>query len=333
MRQWELQRFGLDGLKVMERAEPRPGPGQLLLGLRALSLNFRDKMVVEGSYDPRLRLPTVPLSDAVWTVLEVGPDAVGFSPGDRVLLPFAPAWGGGPPTRALIRDALGAWQPGVATERRVAPARDVVAAPPRLSDVEAATLPCAGLTAWSALVTLGGLRPGQTVVATGSGGVAVFAAQIARQAGARVALVSGDATKVAALAPLADVVVERTAGWARQARSWAGGEGVDHVLDLGGADTLASSIEAVRPGGRVSVIGILGGPVGTFDLRPILMKQVAVQGVFVGDRPGLVSLCAAVETASWRPVVHDVAGFDDLPDALRALSRGGHVGKIALRAP
>jgi NADPH:quinone reductase-like Zn-dependent oxidoreductase len=170
-------------------------------------------------------------------------------------------------------------------------------------------------------------------VATGSGGVAVFAAQIARQAGARVALVTGTPEKGAALAALVDALIPRAAGWGRAARSWAGGEGVDHVLDLGGESTMPESLAALRPGGRVSVIGVLGGPAAALDLRPILMNAVTVQGVFVGDRPGLCGLVAAAERGAWRPVVHEVTAFDDLPGALRRLSAGQHVGKIALLAP
>ncbi len=324
----------MDGLRLHERPEPRPGPGELLLGLRATALNSRDLMIVEGRYDPRLRLPTVPGSDAVWTVLECGPAVVGYAPGDRVITLFSPGWGGGPPTRALVRDALGGWRSGVWSERYIATPSEVVPAPASLTDEQAATLPCAGLTAWSALISLGGLCPGQTVVATGSGGVAIFAVQIARQAGARVALVSGSPDKAARLTELgAEAILDRRSPWAKAARQWAGGEGVDHVLDLGGAGSISQSIDAIRPGGVVSVIGVLGGAVEPIDVRPILMKQARVQGVFVGDRTGLLALCTAASAGIWRPAIHKRHGFEDIPAALADLADGQHVGKIVVTAP
>lgn len=335
MRAWQITSFGLDGLRLAELPEPTPGPGQLLLGVRAVSLNRRDLMTVQGAYNPRQPLPLVPCSDAVAEVLALGPGVDDRAVGERVIPLFSQSWIDGPPTDAALRGTLGGPLDGTLRERMVVDARAVVPAPAHLTDAEAACLPCAGVTAYRALVTVAGIGPGQAVLALGTGGVSVFAAQIARALGARVALTSSSAEKLTRLAPLGldlGIHTAATPAWGKAARVWAGG-GVDCVVEVGGA-TLAQSLDAVRTGGTIALIGVLGGGVVEVPLTRVLMRSIRVQGVFVGDRDDLVGLCELLAAhPDARPVVDAVVPFDEAPAAFSRLDAQGHVGKIVVSLP
>jgi len=327
--------FGLDRLQLVERQQPTPGRGELLLAMRAASLNYRDLMTVSGTYNPAQPLPLVPCSDGVGVVLEVGDGVRGFAPGGRVCPIFAQRWLDGEPTRERLRSTLGGPLDGVLAERMVVPAESVVVPPEHLTDVEAATLPCAAVTAWTALVTEGQLRAGDTVLVEGSGGVSLFALQLALLQGARVFAVTSSEEKRQRLLALgaSEVLSYREQPqWGRAVSKLTGGRGVDHVVDIGGAETIEQALRAVRIGGRVSVIGALSGAGGPPSVLPILMRYVRLQGILVGHRRSFGQLSRAVSAHRLRPVVDSVHdGLEAVAGALGRMQRAEHVGKICVR--
>lgn len=333
MKVWQVEdELGVENLKLVEREAPEPGPGQVRVTLSAWSLNYRDWMVVAGQYDPRIALPFVPLSDGVGTVDAVGPGVRRLSEGDRVAATFAPGWIAGPPDKAKLASALGGGGPGMAAEQVVLDAEAWVKVPAHLSDAEAATLPCAGVTAWSALREQGAVGPGQTVLVLGTGGVSIFALQLAQLAGARVIATSSSEAKlerVRALGAWRTLNYVEDERWGRTARKLTA-EGVDHVVEVGGAGTMEQSLAAVRPGGTISVIGVLEGGGGPLSLTRVLMNAIRMQGIMVGPRVAFENLCRALEVHETRPVVDRTFGFDELPAALAHLKSGAHFGKIAL---
>jgi NADPH:quinone reductase-like Zn-dependent oxidoreductase len=335
MKVWELQRaFGLDSLTLTERPEPRPGPGQVLLRMSAWSLNSRDLMLVKGTYNPNLRFPFIPLSDGVGEIVAVGEGVSRVKPGDRVAGVFMQKWMEGELTEEKARSALGGAIAGVAAEAVVLEADGVVSVPEHLTDAEAATLPCAAVTAWHALVAAGKLRAGDTVLTQGTGGVSLFSIQFAKGLGARVIATSSSDTKLArVLAQGASdgINYKTTPEWGNRVRELTGGVGVDHVVEVGGAGTFAESIRAVRMGGRISLIGVLSG-VGTVNPTPILMRNICVQGIFVGSRAMFEAMNESITRHRIRPVVDRVFPFSELREALRHMERGAHFGKIALAA-
>ena len=332
MRRYEVQdSFGLDNLSLVEAAEPSLGPGEARLRVRACCLNFRDHLMVRGHYDPRLPLPMVPLSDGVAEVIELGPGVTRVSLGDRVCATFSPSWIAGEPDGDAVRLTRGGSVPGMLSEQVVLDQDELVHVPPHLSDVEAATLPCAALTAWSALVTYGGVKAGDVVLTLGSGGVSVFALQIARLLGARVIATTSSEAKAERLEALgAEAVLryDQEPRWGRAVRKLSGG--VDHVVEVGGAGTLAQSLDAVRPGGTVSLIGVLSGVREPLTVLPVLMKQVRVQGILVGHRQGFEALNRAVAASRLRPVVDRVFPFTEARLAFEHLASGTHFGKVCI---
>lgn len=323
--------FGLDRVTVTERPEPRPGPGEVLVRVRAAALNYRDLLIARGEYNPRLKFPRVLGSDAAGEVLETGPGVTAWRAGDRVATCFMADWDDGPITDAAVRSALGSDRDGAFAELVTARAGALVAVPPHLSFAEAATLPCAGVTAWNAL-TAAGVGPGATVLLQGTGGVSLFGLQLAKALGARALITSGSDEKLAkALALGADAGTNyRTApDWDKWARQQTGGAGVDAVLEVGGAGTLERSVRAVRTGGHVALIGVLAG--GTaFNPMLVLMKAVRVQGVFVGSRAMFEALNATVERHALRPVIDRTSPLADAGAALRHMAGGAHFGKVVL---
>jgi len=333
MRLYQIQSaFGIDSVTLAERVEPRPGPNQVLLKMRGFSLNYRDLLVIKGLYNPKLKLPLVPLSDGVGEVAAVGEGVSRVKVGDRVCPLFMQVWLAGDLTDAKVRSALGGGNDGVLAEYALFHENGVTPVPAHLSDVEAATLPCAALTAWHALMTEGKLTAGDVVLVQGTGGVSLFALQFARLAGARViATSSGDAklVRVRQLGASDGINYKTTAEWGDKARELSGGGGVDHVVEVGGAGTIGQSLRAVRLGGRISLIGILAGG-GAFNLTPILMKNVCVQGIFVGSREMFEAMNRAIALHQLRPVVDRVFGFSEVRAALRHMENAGHFGKICI---
>jgi NADPH:quinone reductase-like Zn-dependent oxidoreductase len=334
MKVYEVRgKFGLESLAAAERPQPQPGPHEVLVRVRAVALNYRDLLVVKGAYNPKMPLPRVPCSDAAGEVAAVGEKVNRVRVGQRVAGLFMPAWQSGELTEAKARSALGGGVDGVLAEYVVLPEDGVVAVPEHLDDVEAATLPCAAVTAWHALVTEGGVKPGDTVLVQGTGGVSLFALQFARLAGARVIATSSRDDKlerVRALGASAGINYKTTPEWGERARVLSGG-GVDHVVEVGGAGTLAQSLRAVRLGGRVSLIGVLSGGAGQISLFPVLMKNVRVQGIFVGSGEMFEAMNRAIAAHQLRPVVDRVFPFDRAPDAFGHLESGAHFGKVVVR--
>lgn len=326
--------FGLDHLSLAERPEPRVGPGQLLLQMKAVSLNYRDLLTVTGKYNPKQPLPLIPCSDGVGEVVEIGENVSQFRVGDRVCPIFAPDWREGGPQHAKLRTTLGGPLDGTLAEFMVVPEHAVVSVPEHLSDEEAATLPCAGVTAWNAVITHGEATPGQIVLTLGSGGVSIFALQFARGMGAEVIATSSSDEKLERLRQLgatATVHYRKIPEWGARVRELSGGAGVNLVVEVGGAGTLKESLRAVRIGGRIILIGVLSGTASALDVTPILMKQVRVQGMLVGSRDDFQQMNRAIAACRMRPVIDRVFALDGVRDAFAYLAEGKHFGKVCIR--
>lgn len=335
MRVFQIEgQFGLAHLKPAERPDPTPGPGQVVVKLKAACLNYRDWLMVEGQYNPSQPLPLIPLSDGVGVVAAVGTGVGRVSAGQRVAGIFAQRWLAGKPNKEARASTLGSPLDGMLTEYALLDAEGVVPVPEHLSDEEAATLPCAAVTAWNALLGLGHVQPGDTVLLQGTGGVSIFALQFAKLAGARVIITSSSDEKLARAQALgADELINYRAqpDWDKAAVKLAGGAGVDHVVEVGGAGTFGKSLNAVRIGGTISMIGILSGSTTPTALTSILMKSVRVQGIFVGSRACFETMNRAVALHRLRPVVDRVFAFEDAPQAFRHLASGQHFGKVVIR--
>lgn len=334
MEVWQLATgFAVDKLELAERPEVEPGPGEVLLEMRAASLNYRDLLTVQGAYGPRNTLPLVPLSDGVGEVIASGAGVDRVAIGDRVAPVFFPTWIGGEPTPAKFRVTLGGPLDGVLCRRMCIAAEAVVRVPEHLSDAEAACLPCAALTAWSAIVTLGNVGPGDVVVIQGTGGVALFALQFAKLAGANVILTSSRDDKLARGRQLgADAVINYRTNpdWDKAVKALTGGEGCDHIVELGGAETLARSVRAARIGGTISLIGVLSGADATFSLPLVVMRNLRLQGVTVGSRDGFEAMCRAMAAHRLHPVVDRIFRFTDAPQAFAAFAEAPHFGKVCI---
>lgn len=334
MRAWQVvDNFGLENLRLVTLADEEPGPGEVLLELRACSLNYRDLLVVRGHYNAKIPLPFTPLSDGVGAVLRCGSDVNTFSNGDRVMGAFAPTWIEGSPSRDQLRKTLGSPLCGMLRQRLVVPESWLVRVPTYLSDTEAATLPCAAVTAWSALKQLSEVGPGSKVLTLGTGGVSLFVLQLAQRLGAQVAITSSSDKKLAKARELGaafTVNYKNELQWGKIVRDWAKG-GVDHVVELGGAGTLTQSLSAIRPGGHISLIGVLSGTSADLDLLPIVMNQVRVQGVMVGSKTGLEDLAKELTQHKIKPVIDRVFGFEEAREALSYLESGAHFGKVCIQ--
>lgn len=333
MKAFRLNKFGVDGLALVDVPEIRPGPGQVLVKMRAWSLNYRDILVVRGIYAPKLKLPFQILSDGVGEIMDVGEGVTRVKVGERVAGAFMQRWIGGKPTIEKCASALGGAIPGVAAEYVVLDANGAVPVPEHLSDEEAAALPCAAVTAWHALVSSGKLAAGETVLVMGTGGVSTFALQFARLHNARIIATSSSDAKLERLRELGatdTINYKSTPNWGAKVRELTDGKGVDHVVEVGGAGTLAQSFEAVCISGRISLIGVLSG--GTVNPIPVLMKSIDVQGIYVGSRVMFEAMNAAMAASETRPIVDRVFPFSELPAALKYMESGAHFGKIVLKA-
>ena len=327
--------FGLDKLRFEDIELPDPGPGELLIRIRAASLNYRDLLVAKGLYNPRLAMPRTLGSDAAGQVVAIGPGVTRFAAGDRVCGLFFQQWSTGPLPQDAMRHALGESIDGIFTTYRVLPESGVIATPAYLSDEEAATLPCAAVTAWHALIADGNLQPGETVLVLGTGGVSLFALQIAKLHGARVIVTSSSDDKLQRARTLgADLLINYKThpDWEKEVVRLNGGKGVDHVIEVGGPGTLPRSCKAARVGGKVHLIGVLtqteGG--GT-DLMPVLMRGLHLQGILVGSEAMFTEMNRAFETAALRPVIDRVYPFAEAVTALHSMESASHFGKLVLR--
>ena len=295
MKAFEIQEFGIDKLALVDRDKPSPGPGEVLVRLTAASLNFRDFMTVTGTYNPRLKRPIVPLSDGAGIVEEIGASVTRFKKGDRVASCFFQKWIEGPPNKEKLNFALGGAVDGVAQEFVVLSEEGLVHSPDSLSDEEAATLPCAAVTAWHALFGHAHMVPADTILLQGTGGVSIFALQFAAAAGFRVFITSSSDEKLERAKQLGAhelINYKTTPNWEETARKLTGGVGVDHVIEVGGSDTMVRSLRAIRTHGVVSVIGVLSGADPAISPVSLLVTSARVQGIYVGsgrcssDEPG-----------------------------------------------
>jgi NADPH:quinone reductase-like Zn-dependent oxidoreductase len=334
MKVYEIRNhFGLDALTPTERPQPQPGTHEVLVRIKAASLNYRDLMVVKGQYNPKMPLPRIPLSDAAGEVTAIGPGVRRVQVGQRVMAIFMQQWLSGDLDDAKAKSALGGALDGLLAEYAVLHEDGLLPIPEHLGFEEAATLPCAAVTAWHALVTEGRVKPGDSVLVQGTGGVSLFALQFARLAGARVILTSSSNEKIERARKLgaSDCInYKETPEWGEKVRQLTDGRGVDLVVEVGGAGTLGQSLRAVRMGGYIGLIGVLSGT-GQANPLPILMKNVRVQGIFVGSREMFEAMNRAISAAQLRPIVDRVFSFAEAVQAFRYLESAAHFGKIGIR--
>lgn len=336
MRVFQIQDdWGFDHLQLATRPQPKPGPGQVLLKMKAASLNYRDLVVPNRGYGSFTgELPLIPVSDGVGEVVEVGSGVTRVKVGDRVCPCFNQGWIAGEPDLERMTQTLGGPIDGTMADYMCLSEQGVVKAPVHLTDEEAATLPCAALTAWSALVTHERLGPGSRVLVQGTGGVALFALQFAKLLGAHVTVISSSDDKLArakALGADAGINYRTTPEWYKPARALTGGRGFDHIVELGGEKTLPQSLRAIRPGGTISMIGVLSGSALSAPLGHVVTRQVRLQGITVGHRDGFEAMVRAIEQHRLRPVIDRVFRFEELKEALAYLKSGAHFGKICIR--
>lgn len=335
MKTYEIQgEFGLDHFTQSERPDPVCAPRQIRIAMKAVAPNFRDLMMIEGAYNPRQSLPLIPFSDGAGEVVEVGAEVDNISVGARVVPCFAQGWQAGEPSREKFKRTLGGPVDGAIAEYMVVDAQDAVEFPDYLSFEEAATLPCAALTAWNALAELGSVRAGDVVVCQGTGGVSIFGLQFAKALGAEVIVTSSSDEKLdkaMALGASHGINYRDVPKWGKAVRDLTGGRGADHILEVGGAKTLEQSMAAVRYGGEISVIGVLSGATQDLSVVPILMHQIRVQGIFVGSTQMLENMMRAMRVHQIRPQVDRVFDFDEAAEALHYLKAGKHFGKVVVR--
>ena len=326
--------WSVDNLKLANRPEPNAGPGEVRIKMLASALNYRDLLVPQRGYGSRMKpLPLIMLSDGVGCVDQVGEGVDSLRLGDRVCPLFFQSWLSGKPDNARLGMSLGCEMDGTMAQYMVLPANGVALVPAHLDHNEVATLPTAGVTAWRAIVTEGRVKPGDTVLIQGTGGVSLFALQFAKMLGARVICTSSSDEKLLRARTLgADETINylSTPEWGKTARTIADGTGVDHVVEVGGQRTLPQSLRAVRPGGTISMIGVLAGSQLDISLGLIVTRHIRLQGITVGSGDDFRTMVRAISQQGMRPVVDRVYGFEQLHQALQHLASGKHFGKICI---
>jgi NADPH:quinone reductase-like Zn-dependent oxidoreductase len=323
---------GIDSLRLIERPTPKPGLGEVLVRVRATSLNYRDLALIKGGLARMMKLPLIPVSDGAGDVAEVGPGVRRLKQGDRVAGVFTQGWLAGPPYAGMYTTSLGGGVDGMLAEYAVLREEGLVDVPAYMTYEEAASLPCAAVTSWNALVVEGHLKAGDIVLVMGTGGVSIFALQFAKMYGARVIATSSSDAKLKRLREMgaSDVInYKSTPNWDERVLELTGGLGVDHVVEIGGAGTLPKSINAVKAGGVVSLIGILSGA-GQIDPMALLFKQARLQGILVGSREMFEAMNRAMSVTQVRPVIDKVFAFSEAREAYRYLESGAHFGKVCI---
>lgn len=332
MRAWEIvSNDGIDALSLAERPAPEPGPGQILARMRASAINYRDLLMAEAPSARNLPFPRVPNSCGAGEVLATGPGVTRFAPGDRIASCFFQRWNDGAITPDAMASALGGALDGVLAEQAVLEEDGAVAIPAHMDWREAATLPCAALTAWNALVEKGRVKAGQTALLLGTGGVSIFALQFAVMHGMRAIVLSSSGAKrrrAEALGAWRTLDYRETPAWDRAVLDMTDGAGVDHVVEVGGAGTFERSIGAARAGGHVALVGVLTG--GAANPTAIMRKSLVVHGVYVGSRAMFEAMNRALAAARLKPVIDRTYAFEDARSAYRDMRAAGHFGKLVI---
>jgi len=326
--------FGLENLKVTSRKKRAPGPGDVSVKVEAVALNYRDLMMIRGQYDPRLKMPLIPCSDGAGEVIAVGEGVENLKVGDRVCSTMIPDWQGGKPSASLLHTTLGGPVDGMLAEVVVLPQQAFMKIPDNLSYQNAACLPVAGLTAWSALVTEGEIKPGGSVLLLGTGGVSMMALDIAKKLGVDITITSGSDGKLAhAQDRGADHLInyKENPKWSKAVRA-IHPEGVDVAVEVGGDGTFDQSVRSVCNGGRVAMIGVLAAENKPVNLIALLMRQIRVQGILVGSRGAFADYIAFVEKHNIVPCIDTTfIGMGQIRNAFKLLASGEHIGKIVVK--
>lgn len=333
MKLWRIPAFGIDKLELLEAPEPKPGAGELLVKVRAVSLNYRDLLVTLGHYNPKMSLPRIPVSDGAGEVIAIGEGVTHVKTGQRVAGIFMQNWLEGAPSAQKQRGALGGDIDGMLAEYVVLRESGVVPVPDHLTWEEAATLPCAGVTAWNAVVHAGRIRAGDTVVIQGTGGVSIFALQLAKAFGARVLGTSSSDEKLARASKLgldAGVNYKKTPDWVAWVMEQTHGEGADLIVEVGGAGTFTQSLKAARIGGTVAQIGVLSQTTEHVNVVPILHRQIHIQGIYVGSREHFLEMNRAIKQTKIKPFVDEVFEFSQAKDAFTRMESARHFGKLVI---
>lgn len=333
MKAYEIRKFGIDSLELTEREVPKPSEKEVLVKFHAVSLNYRDLMMVTGRYDPKLRMPLVPCSDGAGEVVEVGNSVTRWKVGDRVMPCFMQGWTDGEIEYQKARTALGGDLDGCLREYGVFHEEGLVEIPEHLNYEEAATLPCAALTAYNALFVSWNLRKDDTILLQGTGGVSIFALQFAKSVGAKVIITSSSNEKLQRARSLgADFLINyrENADWDKVVLDITQKRGVDCIVEVGGGGTLQKSLKSAKMGGYIAVIGVLAGQ-GSFDPVLILMKALRLQGIFVGSREMFESMNHFIQKHQLKPIVDKVFDFSEAKEAFHTMEMGSHFGKIVIR--
>ncbi|MEH2107520.1 zinc-dependent alcohol dehydrogenase family protein [Nostoc sp.] len=335
MKAYEIQsNAGIDALALVDRPEPKPAAGQVLIQVKAISLNYRDLLVIEGAYGAGQQYPLIPVSDGAGEVVAVGEGVTRVKIGDRVAGIFFQDWIYGSLTKEKMKSDLGGGIDGMLAEYVVLHQDGLVILPNHLSYIEGATLPCAAVTAWHGLVTKGNIGAGDSVLLLGTGGVSIFALQFAKIHGARAIITSSSDEKLARAKQLgADETInyKTTSDWEKQVYQLTNRTGVDQVVEVGGAGTLPKSLQAVRIGGRISLIGVLSGRGNEIDPMPILFKSLTVQGIYVGSREMFEAMNQAIQQHQIKPIIDRVFPFTEARQAYHYLKSAAHFGKVVIR--
>lgn len=333
MRAFQISQFGVETLHLVDLPTPACGDGMVLIRVHATSLNYRDLLMVRGHYDPKLKMPRIPLSDGAGEVVAVGAGVTLFKPSDRVVGLFLQNWQDGGPSQAKSRGALGGDIDGMLADYVVLPEHGVAHFPAHLSYEEAATLPCAALTAWNALFHVATTKPGDTVVIQGTGGVSIFALQFAKLVGARVLGTSSSDEKLQRAKTLGldeGLNYKNNPEWSSWVKKQTSGEGADVIVEVGGSGTLNESMKAVRIGGTIAQIGVLSSSEERLAVTSVLMRQIRLIGVYVGSHTMMEAMSRAIELSRMKPVVGKVFPILQTIEAYRYLEQGRHFGKVVI---
>ena len=335
MRVYRFDNFdSLDQLRMREESDPQPQRGEVLVRVQAVSLNFRDVAMLRGRYPRKCVAGLIPTSDAAGVIIAIGEGVTSFKVGDRVIGAFHPRWFGGEMPSTIASDSYGAESDGWLCELKAISQEAVVRLPDGLSYEEGSTLPCAGLTAWTALTGPTPIRAGHTVLVQGSGGVSVFALQLARAVGAIVIATTSSNAKAEQLKALGAAAVLNYAEdpqWGKTVRLLSGGGGMDRVVEVGGPGTIAQSLRAVAVGGEIASVGFLSTENPGIDFFQLKLASASFRNITVGDRGGLLDLTRAIAASGLKPIIDRVFEFDEAREAFSHLEEGGHIGKVVIR--